>query len=314
MSISILRHQQFEKRRPIRFFAGVLFILLYAIYLVWRVKIFNLDSIFLSTLFFIMDFIGFFLGTIMIITCYTGQIDQPAHDAIEGLNVDVLIPTFREPARIIKQTVKAALLIDYPHQTIILDDGGRPEIKKIAKDLGAIYYARGDNINAKAGNLNFGLTKSTADFIVVFDADHIPQREALHKLLAFMDDEEVALVQTPQDYYNLDAMQYLDRKKDRTLWGEQSFFYRTGQICNTKYNCSSCVGTGVAYRRKAIEDIGGIPEDTITEDLHTSLKLQKKGWQIKYIGDAVAYGIAAADIEEFNKTRKRWTHGNVDAV
>lgn len=314
MSASLMRHQQFEKRRPIRLITGSLFFVLYALYLVWRVTIFNLDSIILSSLFYAMDFIGFFLGTILMVTAYTGRPDYPEDSAPEGLDVDVFVPTYQEPASIIQKTIEAAIAIDYPHKTFVLDDGNRPEIKEIAESLGAIYRARGKNIKAKAGNLNFGLTQSTSEFVVVFDADHIPQREALHKLLAFMGDEKVGMVQTPQEYYNIDALQYIDGKKNRTLWHEQSFFYNTVQVCNNKYNSLSCVGTGVVYRRKALDEIGGIPDTTITEDLHTSLRLQKAGWHTKYISEAVAYGLAAADITEFYTTRKRWSHGNVDAI
>ena len=62
MSASLMRHQQFEKRRPIRLIAGILFFVLYGLYLIWRVTIFNADSVILSSLFYAMDFIGFFLG------------------------------------------------------------------------------------------------------------------------------------------------------------------------------------------------------------------------------------------------------------
>ena len=314
MSASLMRHQQFEKRRPIRLIAGILFFVLYGLYLIWRVTIFNADSVILSSLFYAMDFIGFFLGGLLMITAYTGRPDYPEEPTPEGLDVDVFIPTYKEPASIIQKTIEAAVALDYPHKTVVLDDANRPEIKKIAESLGAIYRARGKNIKAKAGNLNFGLTQSSSDFVVVFDADHIPQREALNKLLAFMGDRRVGMVQTPQEYYNIDALQYIDWNKNRTLWHEQSFFYNTIQICNNKYNSLSCVGTGVVYRRKALDEIGGIPDETITEDLHTSLRLQKAGWVTKYINEAVAYGLAAADITEFYTTRKRWFHGNVDAI
>ncbi len=314
MSASLQRHQQFEKRRPIRLVAGILFFILYGIYLLWRIKIFNLDSIFLSSLFYIMDLIGFILGLIIIFTAYTGRPDYPDGPAPEGLNVDIFLPTYKEPVDIIRKTIEAAIAIDYPHKTFVLDDGKRPEIKEIAESLGAIYRSREKNTHAKAGNLNYGLTHSTADFIAVFDADHIPQREALDKLLAFMGDSHVAMVQTPQDFYNINALQFIDGKKDRTLWSEQSFFYSTVQVCNNKVNSTTGLGTGVAYRRQAIDEIGGIPEETITEDLHTSLRLQKAGWLTKYISEAVAYGLAAVDVTEFYTTRKRWCHGNLDAI
>ena len=117
------------------------------------------------------------------LTAYTGRPDYPEEPTPEGLDVDVFIPTYKEPASIIQKTIEAAVALDYPHKTVVLDDANRPEIKKIAESLGAIYRARGKNIKAKAGNLNFGLTQSSSDFVVVFDADHIPQREALNKLI-----------------------------------------------------------------------------------------------------------------------------------
>jgi len=314
MSLSLRMHEQFEKRKPFRFVTGLLFIGFYIAYLGWRLTIFNMDSIFLSSMMYSIDVIAFILGIFVIFNAYSGKPDYPKEAAPEGLNVDVFVTTYKEDIDLIKKTVRAALAILYPHRTIILDDGNRQDIKELANSLDITYRARGKNINAKAGNLNYGLTQSTADYIAVFDADHIPQPEALDKLLSLMDDERVGMVQTPQEFYNIDGIQFIDRKKDRSLWNEQTFFYNTMQVCNNKDNCMSGVGTGVIYRRKALDDIGGIPVETVTEDVHTSLQLQKAGWLTRYISEAVAYGVAAADITEFYTTRKRWIHGTFDAV
>jgi len=121
-------------------------------------------------------------------------------------------------------------------------------------------------------------------------------------------------VQTPQDYYNTDAFQYMSCKKTGALWMDQSFFYNISEPGCDAANSASCVGTGVVYRRKILDEIGGIPTATLTEDTHTSLKMSKLGYDIVYINEVVAYGIASADLLEYYKTRRRWTHGNIHVL
>jgi len=75
------------------------------------------------------------------------------------------------------------------------------------------------------------------------------------------------------------------------------------------FNVASCVGTGVIYRKKAIEDIGGIPYETLTEDTHTSLKLHMNKWKSVYLPKPIAYGVSPSDNSEYFKTRHRWAQG-----
>lgn len=279
-------------------------------YLFWRVSIFNPDSLGVSIAFYAAEWIGFVLGLTVIFSAwrYTHREPVPAEPR---QRVDVLVPTYTEPLHVIRRTLMAARDIRYPHQTWVLDDAMRPEVEALAQALGVHYRTRGHNLHAKAGNLNFGLEHSQADFVAVFDADHIAQPHALDALLGLMANERVAMVQTPQDYYNTDAFQYLNPRKQAGLWHDQSYFYNLAQSCRDTWNAASCVGTGVLYRRNALDAIGGIPVDTVTEDFHTSLKLHRQGWETRYLNEPVAYGIAAADLGEYYKTRHRWAHGNL---
>lgn len=301
---------RFNHRRILRMGVAGVYVFGALIYLFWRVSIFNPDSLGVSVVFYVAEWIGFVLGLTVIFSAwrYTHREPLPAE---AGQRVDVLVPTYREPLPVIRRTLMAARDIRYPHQTWVLDDAKRPEVEAIAQSLGVLYRSRGHNLHAKAGNLNFGLQLGQADFIAVFDADHIAQPHSLDALLGLMTDERVAMVQTPQDYYNTDAFQYLNPKKQAGLWHDQSYFYNLAQSCRDSWNAASCVGTGVLYRRTALETIGGIPVDTVTEDFHTSLKLHRQGWQTRYLNEPVAYGIAAADLGEYYKTRHRWAHGNL---
>jgi cellulose synthase (UDP-forming) len=74
-----------------------------------------------------------------------------------GATVDVFVPSFNEPVEMLRRTLQAALRIDYPHQTWLLDDGNRPEARALAESPGCRYLTRPENVDAKAGNFNNAL-------------------------------------------------------------------------------------------------------------------------------------------------------------
>ena len=303
---------RFEKFKIVRRLLALLYLFIYLIYLGWRLTIFDPHSFWLSFFYFVAECFGFILSLTIILNSWKYK-NRASKKSSTGLNVDVFVLTYQEPIEIIKKTIQAAKNLDYPHQVWVLDDGKREEVKALAKSIGVNYNARSINTNAKAGNLNFGLSLSAAEFVMVFDADHIALPHALDVTLGYFEDAEVGMVQTPQDYYNTDAFQYINFKNNKT-WHDQSFFYSISQSCQDTYNSSTCVGTGVVYRRSILDEIGGFPTLTVTEDIHTSLKMHKAGYKTTYINESIAYGIAASDLTEYYKTRHRWAHGNLHTL
>ena len=312
-SVSLQMQERFERRRLWRRFVAVVYITMLVSYLFWRYTIINPHSLVLSVAYYIAECIGFVLGLKAIFNTWNYSHRTPL-PAPKGLTVDIFLPVYKEPLEILRRTIMAARNIKYPHQTIVLDDGKRDELRALAAELGVGYLRRPDNTYAKAGNLNYGLQHSAADFVMAFDADHIALPHALDIMLGFFDDKKTALVQTPQDYYNIDAFQYINSRRTGALWHDQSLFYSLAQPSADSVNAAECVGTGVVYRRSALDHIGGIPVETVTEDTHTSLKLHKAGYRTVYLNEPVAYGLAAADLSEYYKTRHRWGHGNLHAL
>lgn len=313
MSNSRLVRDRFQERQSVRRAVAGIYVLSMLAYLCWRVTILNHDALTLSLVYLTAETFGFVLGLTLIFSSWNYRHREPPPAPV-GLDVEVFVTTFREPLEIVRHTLLAARDIAYPHRTLLLDDGRRPEMRALAAELGVRYLARDNNMHAKAGNLNFGLSNSTADFVMVLDADHIASRNALEMMLGFFGDPKVAMVQCPQDYYNVDAFQFLNVRRNGLLWHDQSFFYQIAQACRDWFGGASCVGTSVVYRRAALDRIGGIPTETVTEDIHTSLKLHKAGFEAIYLNESVAYGIAAADIRDYYKTRHRWAHGNIRAL
>lgn len=301
---------RFERRKNWRKFVAISYLAIYASYLLWRCTILNQDSLTLSILYLLAEFLGFLAGLGIIIKCWRHNYRTPK-PVLENRSVDIFVTTYLEPAHIIRRTLIAAKAIEYPHRTVVLDDGRRPEIKKIAEEIGVDYLSRPKNLHAKAGNLNFGLEHSSAEFVMVLDADHIALPHALKITLGFFADDKIAMVQAPQDYYNTTAFQNMNCKKTGALWHDQSFFYNVSQPCLDSVNCASGVGTGVIYRRSALDVIGGIPTESLTEDTLTSVRMNNFGYHTIYLNESIAYGIASSDLEEYYKTRRRWSHGNI---
>ena len=226
-----------------------------------------------------------------------------------GLSVDVFVTTYNEPVEVLRRTLEGALAIDYPHQTWLLDDGNRVEMRALAAEIGCLYLAREHNTNAKAGNLNNALTHSTAQFVAIFDADHVPSPQFLNRTLGYFSDDLLAFVQTPQGFYNLDS--YQNRGSGRLRWGEQGLFFQVIQRGKDYWNATMFAGTSVVLRRSALDEIGGFATGTVTEDLHTTLRLQKKGFRSVYHAEALAFGLAPQSLRAFLNQRLRWGQGAV---
>ncbi len=302
-----------NSRRNARLIIAFFFILSSITYFTWRLGVLNDQAMVFSVIFFLAEFFGLVISLFTLFITWHVKVREPAV-LPPDLTVDVLIPTYNESAEIVRLTALAAKKIRYPHNTWILDDGNRSEIKKLANELGCKYLAREENTHAKAGNLNNALKYSTADFIAILDADHVPEENFLDRLLGYFNDPEVAYVQSPQDFYNIDSYQFQNNPKRKLLWHDQTFFYQIGQTGRDYWNATSFCGTSSILRRSALDRIGGFATETVTEDMHTAIRLQKAGYKSVYHPESLVYGIAATTYVEFLQQRLRWGHGNVQTL
>ena len=275
-------------------------------YLVWRLGTLNEEAMFFSVLLYSAELYGFLTSLLFFYMVWRLPERKPPPPP-EGRTVDVFIPTLNESPEILRKTILGALEIRYPHRVFVLDDGNRPEIRRLCEELGAEYIARTENTHGKAGNLNHALERTDGEFIAVFDADHVPLPDFLDKTLGYFRDEKVAFVQTPQDFYNVDSYQH--RIVRNRLWHEQSLFFRVIMRGKDRMNASFFCGSCAVIRRKALEDIGGFATGTVTEDLHTSIRLHARGWKSVYHPETLAYGVAPPTFKPFRTQRERWGQG-----
>lgn len=228
--------------------------------------------------------------------------------------IAVLIPTYNEGPEILLPTIAAAVTMRLPHETWVLDDGDRPAIAALAEQLGARYLARADHRHAKAGNLNHALGVVDAEFIAVLDADHVASPDFLVRLLGYFDDPRVALVQTPQEFYNRHSFEHDALPGDGERFHEQALFYRVLQPGKNRWSAAFWCGTGALVRVAALREVGGVATDTITEDIHTTIRLHRRGWKTVYHNEVLAQGLAAADADTYQAQRLRWGTGAMQVL
>jgi glycosyltransferase involved in cell wall biosynthesis len=165
------------------------------------------------------------------------------------LRVGVLIPTYNEPMEVLLPTVAAAVALEPKHETYVLDDGQRLWVHAMAVSLSARYIAREERTHAKAGNLNHALAQLDLDVIGVLDADHIADAGFLTHILGYFEDPRVAVVQTPQDFYNLDSFEHdknrswFWRGRRSISFNEQRLFYRAIQPGKNRWKAVFWCGT-----------------------------------------------------------------------
>ncbi len=231
--------------------------------------------------------------------------------------VDLLIPTYNEPLSVVRYTALAAMNIDWPADKLnvyILDDGRREEFRKFAEDAGIGYMTRDDNKHAKAGNINRALERLDAPFVAIFDSDHVPTRSFLQVTLGwFLRDRNLAMLQTPHHFYSPDPF---ERNLDqfRTIPNEGELFYGIVQDGNDFWNATFFCGSCAVIRRTALDEIGGIAVETVTEDAHTSLRMQMNGWNTAYINIPQAAGLATERLSGHIKQRVRWARGMIQIL
>ena len=233
------------------------------------------------------------------------------HVPVQGRHsVDVFIPTYNEPVAIVEETVAAAgRMVGAEIRVHLLDDGRRPEMAAMAARHGAGYLTRAGNRGAKAGNINAAMSCTDAEFIAIFDCDHVPDPTFCERTLGHLADEGIAFVQTPQYYGNADQGEV-----PAAAWAQQALFF--GPILRGKdaLGATFCCGTNVVFRRTALEEQGGFPEDMVVEDFALSIQLHERGWRSAYVDEVLARGLAPTDMASYVGQQQRWARGCLAAA
>lgn len=257
----------------------------------------------------VLAFVTLLLGYFQMV----GQTDRKSEPLSEWQgplpSVDVYLCTYNEPLNVVYRSLVGCNAIDYQNKTVyLLDDGARPEMADLASKLGVKYISRENNDHAKAGNMNNAMKYTTGEYVVIFDADHVPCRTFLNEVVGFFKNDKLAYVQTPQHFYTPDPFQRNLVSED-VMNNEQDLFFHVIEPGNDYWDAAFFAGSGAIFRRTALDDIEGFATQTITEDVHTGLRLHANGWKSVYYNKDLSAGMAQDSFSDFVTQRIRWGRG-----
>lgn len=251
-------------------------------------------------------------------------------------DVDILVTVHSEEVDLLYTTLNACTFLDYPDKSKVhvwlCDDACRDEMKNLAEELDVGYFAAANNKHMKAGNMNYALERTSSPLVVTLDADMIPLSNFLKECVPyfflpymekdeegnwnFKSDEEaekaqkVGFLQTPQSFYNESVLNY-NLGIEHDLVEEQELFFKAINPARNSLNASHYCGSNVILSREGLEEIGGFPTETITEDYHATIKLEKAGYRTYAIPKTYCQGLSPSTISSLIKQRDRWAAGNV---
>lgn len=242
------------------------------------------------------------------------RINQPWPE-VKDINyfptVDIFICTYNESEDILRDTITGCKNIRYKNKKIyLLDDGNRASMKQLASDFNINYITRDSNEGFKAGNINNALKHTSGELIAVFDADHIPVSTFLLDLVDYFKEKNTGIVQTPQHFMNPDPFQK-NLGLGKPIANEQDLFFRVIQPGLSRWNAAICAGTNFIIRREPLVRVGGLPHNTVTEDMDLGLRMKSIGYILRYHNKPLAVGLAPETFKDYLSQRLRWAAGTI---
>ncbi len=228
--------------------------------------------------------------------------------------VAVVIPVYNEdPWRVVQTAIAAKMAA--PTAVFVLDDSTdekiRKELDKYAKEYGFQIFRGDKRMGFKAGAINAWLEKygDEYDFLTILDADQRPFPSFFKYTLGFFKDEKVVFVQVPQYYSRVNSIVSL------SAYIQLIPFLRTIMRARHMNQSAFSLGSGTIYRIKALKEIGGLYEKTVTEDIYTSLLLHERGYKSQYLDlPLVWHGEAPENIRAYWIQQNRWAYGGFQTL
>ncbi|MHB8585413.1 MAG: glycosyltransferase [Thermoplasmatota archaeon] len=221
--------------------------------------------------------------------------------------VSILVPVYREAPEVLAATLAGIASLPRPADVWVLDDtptaDGGADIERVAKAAGVRYVHRDEPRGSKAGALNDVLPLVASEYIVILDVDHIPAPDLLDRLLERFVDARTGFVQGKVHWRN-------ETSAFRRLAGTlQHQFHEVVQPGKDARDAVVFLGSGAMFRKAALVDVGGFPEETLVEDFDITLRMAARGWKGRAANAVVATGVLPWSAADQARQLWRWSAG-----
>jgi cellulose synthase/poly-beta-1,6-N-acetylglucosamine synthase-like glycosyltransferase len=254
---------------------------------------------------------------LQLVTARLPQVCPPRRRVTRESFVSIQVPAYNEPPEVLGETLRALSRLRWSaYEVLVIDNNTQDEkvwrpIEALCRELGPRFrFFHVDRlIGAKAGALNHvrRFMDPRAEFIFVVDADYVVEPDALRRALGYFTDDNLALVQFPQDYRNIgrgNAGLALDFKH---------FFEGYMNMAN-HLGCVPATGTLSLFRVAAMRAVGGFDTQFITEDAEIGFRMNAAGFRTLYANEVIGRGLMPHDLESLKRQRWRWAFGNAQIL
>ncbi|WP_030868523.1 polysaccharide deacetylase family protein [Streptomyces sp. NRRL S-37] len=223
--------------------------------------------------------------------------------------VTVLVPAYNE-AKCIENTVNSLMASEHPIEVLVIDDGSTDGTARIVEAMGLPNVRVIRQLNAgKPAALNRGLANARYDIVVMMDGDTVFEPSTVRELVQPFGDPRVGAVAGNAKVGN----------KDTLIGAWQHIEYVMGfNLDRRMYDILRCMptipGAVGAFRRSALEPIGGMSDDTLAEDTDVTMALHRAGWRVVYAENARAWTEAPESVSQLWSQRYRWSYGTMQAI
>ncbi|MFE2518028.1 glycosyltransferase [Streptomyces mirabilis] len=223
--------------------------------------------------------------------------------------VSVLVPAYNE-AKCIENTVRSLMASEHPIEVLVVDDGSSDGTARIVEDLllPNVRVVRQHNAGKPAA-LNRGLANARHDIVVMMDGDTVFEPATVRELVQPFADPSVGAVAGNAKVGNRDSL----------IGAWQHIEYVMGfNLDRRMYDILGCMptipGAVGAFRRSALERVGGMSDDTLAEDTDITMALHRDGWRVVYAEKARAWTEAPESVQQLWSQRYRWSYGTMQAI
>lgn len=230
--------------------------------------------------------------------------------------VSIHVPTYNEPAEMVIETLAALRRLQYDNFEVIVVDNNtkdssvwQPIAQWCERQDERFRFFHVDNLEGfKAGALNYAMrhTANDAELVAVIDSDYVVEPDWLSACTPAFDDEQVAIVQAPQDYRDADASLFKSM-----IYAEYAGFFGIGMVNRNVRNAIIQHGTMTIVRRAVLHTAHGWAQWCITEDAELGLRILKEGYRADYIPKTYGRGLMPDTFLDYKKQRFRWAYGSV---
>ncbi|MHA1443321.1 MAG: glycosyltransferase [Candidatus Hodarchaeales archaeon] len=272
----------------------------------------NIVAIIMNLVLLFMEIIGYLFAYYLFYSI-SGSLffRTKSHPKIKFLKTpffSIIIPSHGTPFAILRKTIEGALKLDYDNYEIIVSDNGKnlsvtENLRSYCKKKQIVFQHKKDERGFKAGNINAVLKLTKGDFIVILDSDHIPEPDLLAIFTPIVEDPTIGFIQAKVGYRNTRRFY---QAANSILYSQ---FYEVIETAKDHRGLVLFNGTTGCFRKSVLNEIGGFSEDTLIEDIDTSLLILARGNKSKFVNQIGSRGLVPETSKAQISQLWRWTHG-----